>query len=73
MVFFKELLIDATKGSNDNTDILDAFMAALYGWGTGNLLENKTHVKIVKKIQMVKYEMVDGRLVPKWYEKELKV
>jgi hypothetical protein len=73
MVFFSELLVDATKGADDNTDILDAFMAALYGWGSGNILENKTQTKVVKKIQMVKYEMVNGVMKPIWYEKELKM
>ena len=73
MVFFSSLLVDATKGVDDNTDILDAFMAALYGWGSGNILENKTQVKVVKKIQMVKYEMVNGVMKPIWYEKELKM
>lgn len=73
MVYFKELLIDATKGSNDNTDILDAFMAALYGWGSGDILSNRTQVKIIRKIQMVKYEMQNGVMRPVWFEKELKV
>ena len=73
MVFFSELLVDATKGVDDNTDILDAFMAALYGWGSGNILENKTQTKVVKKIQMVKYEMVNGVMKPIWFFKELKI
>ena len=73
MVFFRELLVDATKGANDNTDILDAFMAALYAWGTGDILGVKTHDKKIRKIQMVKYEMLDGVMKPVWYEKELKV
>jgi hypothetical protein len=72
MVFFKELLIDATKGANDNTDVLDAFMAALYGWGSGDILGNKTHTKIIKKVQMVKYELQNGVMRPVWYEKEIK-
>jgi hypothetical protein len=73
MVFFSALLVDATKGADDNTDILDAFMAALYGWGSGNILENKTHAKVARKIQMVKYEMLNGVMKPVWYEKELKM
>jgi hypothetical protein len=73
MVFFKELLIDATKGANDNTDVLDAFMAALYGWGSGDILGNKTHTKIIKKVQMVKYEMQNGVMRPVWFFKEIKV
>jgi len=73
MVYFKELLMDATKGKTENADLLDAFMAALYAYGTGDLLGQKTKEKTVKKIQLVKYEMEGGRLVPKWYEKELKV
>jgi hypothetical protein len=72
MVFFKELLIDATKGANDNTDVLDAFMAALYGWGSGDILGNKTHTKIIKKVQMVKYEMQNGVMRPVWFFKEIK-
>jgi hypothetical protein len=48
-------------------------MAALYGWGSGNILENKTQTKVAKKIQMVKYEMVNGVMKPIWYEKELKM
>jgi hypothetical protein len=73
MVFFSALLVDATKGADDNTDILDAFMAALYGWGSGNILENKTQTKVAKKIQMVKYEMVNGVMKPIWFFKELKI
>jgi hypothetical protein len=48
-------------------------MAALYAYGTGDLLGQKTKEKTVKKIQLVKYEMEGGRLVPKWYTKDLKV
>jgi len=73
MVFFKELLVDATKGVNDNTDILDAFMAALYGWGSGDILGTKVQTKTPKKIQMVKYEMLNGSMRPVWYEKEIKI
>lgn len=73
MVYFKELLMDATKGKAENADLLDAFMAALYAYGTGDLLGQRTKEKTIKTIQLVKYEMEGGRLVPKWYEKELKV
>jgi hypothetical protein len=73
MVFFKELLVDATKGVNDNTDILDAFMAALYGWGSGDILGTKVQTKTPKKIQMVKYEMLNGSMRPVWYLKEIKI
>ena len=73
MVYFRELLVDATKGANDNTDILDAFMAALYGWGSGDILNSKVQAKVPRKIQMVKYEMQNGVMKPVWYEKEMKI
>ena len=72
LVFFKDLLIDATKGENDNTDILDAFLAALYGWGSGDILSHNIKKKEVRKIKMVKYVMVDGKMTPEWYDKEIR-
>jgi hypothetical protein len=72
LVFFKDLLIDATKGENDNTDILDAFLAALYGWGSGDILSHNIKKREVRKIKMVKYVMVDGKMTPEWYDKEIR-
>ena len=73
MVYFMDILMDATKGKEENTDILDAFMASIYAFGTGDLLGQKSRPKEIRKVQLVKYEMVNGRLVPIWYEKSLKV
>jgi hypothetical protein len=72
LVFFKDLLIDATKGENDNTDILDAFLAALYGWGSGDIISHNIKKREVRKIKMVKYVMVDGKMTPEWYDKEIR-
>jgi hypothetical protein len=41
MIKFEELITDAKKPYDANKDILDAFMACLYGWGTGDLLGEK--------------------------------
>lgn len=73
MVRFKDLLIDATKGENDNTDALDALMAALYGWGSGDILGQPMKKREIRKIKMLKYEMVNGSMQPVWYDKEIKV
>ena len=72
MVMFKDLLVDATKGIEDNTDILDAFLAAIYGWGSGDILSANIKTREVKKIKMLKYVMKDGKMTPEWYDKEIR-
>lgn len=72
LVFFKELLIDATKGEEDNTDILDAFLAALYGWGSGDIFQHGVKRREIKTVKMLKYVLKDGKMTPEWYDKEIR-
>ena len=73
MVLFKDLLIDATKGINENTDLLDAFEAALYGWGSGDIFTHRVREKVVRKVKFLRYEMQNGVMQPVWYEKDISV
>jgi len=71
MVFDKDLLEDALLPQDDNTDHLDAFMACLYGWGTGDLLEEKSHRIKTKPVKMLRYKYINGVLTPEWYTKNI--
>jgi len=62
VIWFKALIIDALKPSNRNADVLDAFMACLYGWGTGDLLDEKQEVRRKATAKLLKY--VNGK--PVW-------
>lgn len=67
-VFFIDLLYDAQKSENDNTDFLDSFLGGLWGFGTGDLLGDKSSQERKKStIWLQKYE--NGQ--PVWYEKSL--
>jgi len=65
-VHFIDILYDAQKPDNANTDLLDSFLGCLWGFGTGNLIEEKPKDKVKRAIMMLKYE--NGK--PVWYEKE---
>ena len=52
-VKFLSLLQDCQKPDSDNTDELDAFLACLYGWGTGDLLGEPQKKKSPKKILII--------------------
>ena len=66
MVWFKSLLEDARKGDNENKDEEDAMKAALYGWGTGDLLGEKPKDKKPKKVMII-VGWENG--IPKWEER----
>lgn len=65
MVWFAELLEDASKTKEDNTDILDAFMACLVGFGTGDMLEEKKEEK-PKNARHLLQRWKSGRV--EWYD-----
>jgi hypothetical protein len=52
---FMEIITDAKKKYEDNKDTLDSFMACLYGWGTGDLLDEK-----LKKERIIKMMICVG-------------
>jgi hypothetical protein len=61
MVKFASLLKDCQLPDIDNTDELDAFLACLYGWGSGDILGQIKPKKEKKPLQMLKY--VNGKPV----------
>jgi hypothetical protein len=61
MVKYIDLLKDAQKNITDNTDDLDAFMACLYGWGTGDLLEEKTIERKPRKISICRWNPLTNK------------
>ena len=62
-VKFIELIQDAQKGDDANTDILDAFAAAIWGFGSGDILEGTTNVKKKQEIIGVRYvQLRDGNM-----------
>jgi len=61
MVKYIDLLKDAQKNITDNTDDLDAFMACLYGWGTGDLLEEKTVERKPRKISICRWNPLTNK------------
>jgi len=65
-VGFKSLLLDCLKPDVENSDELDAFLACLYGWGTGDLLGEKPKEKKTKKVMII-VGWENG--VPKWEER----
>ncbi len=67
-VKFLEILYDAQKPADANTDILDAFLGCLWGFGSGNILEEKTVEKTKRKISLI-VGWKDGKAV--WEEREL--
>ena len=60
-VMFRSLLLDALKGDNENVDEEDAMKACLYGFGSGDILEQIKPKKRKKPLQLLKY--VNGRPV----------
>ena len=54
-VQFIELIQDAQKSDEANTDILDAFAAAIWGFGSGDILEGNTTKKKVAQVIGVRY------------------
>ena len=62
-VKFIELIQDAQKGDDANTDILDAFAAAIWGFGSGDILEGTTNVKKKQEVIGVRYvQLRDGNM-----------
>jgi len=60
-VKFIELIQDAQKGNDANTDILDAFAAAIWGFGSGDILEGTTNTKKRQEVIGVRYvQLRDG-------------
>lgn len=67
-VFFIEILKDAQKPDEANTDILDAFLACLWAWGSGDILEGIDNKEKPKRtMMMVHYK--NGTAV--WEEVEI--
>jgi hypothetical protein len=66
MVMFIDLLKDCQKKEEDNTDFLDSFLGCLWGFGTGDLLEEPTKEKVKSQMWVSKY--VNGMF--KWELKE---
>ena len=67
MCKFQTLLEDCQLPDTSNTDELDAFLACLYGWGTGDLLGEKPKERKKKMVSFLSY--VNG--VPVWEEREI--
>ena len=67
MVKFEEIINDAKKPYEANKDVLDAFMACLYGFGTGDLLGQKVVVKAKRKVSLI-VGWKEGK--PIWEDKE---
>ncbi len=66
MVKFLSLLKDCQLPDTANTDELDAFLACLYGWGTGDLLGERPKVKPIRRVDVI-VGWENG--VPKWATK----
>ncbi len=67
MIKFQEIITDLQKPYEANTDILDAFMACLYGWGTGDIFSEKVKEKKVRKISLI-VGWEDGKAI--WEDRE---
>lgn len=67
MVLFASLLKDCQLPDISNTDELDAFLACLYGWGTGDLLGEKPKEKKKRTFSYLTY--VNGQ--PVWEERQI--
>lgn len=61
MVKYIDLLKDAQKTEDENTDDLDAFMACLYGWGTGDLIGDKPVEKKARKIKICRWNPMTNK------------
>ena len=59
-VQFIEILQDAQKADEANVDLLDAFLAALWGFGSGDILEGKTIKKEPSPIMGVRFNPSTG-------------
>lgn len=64
--WFRDLLEDCGKPENYNTDVLDAFLACLYGWGTGDLLGEKPKENRKSTMWVKKGTKADGS--PNWVQ-----
>ena len=64
---FIEILHDAQKPSDANTDILDAFLGCLWGFGSGSFLDDKQAVKAKRKVSLI-VGWKEGK--PIWEDKE---
>ena len=69
-VRFKRLIIEALKGADKNTDVLDAFMAGLYGFGTGDLLNDRSVKKEKKKTKIWELRVDEKTGIGVWEETE---
>lgn len=63
-----DLLHDCQKPDNANTDDLDAFLACLYGWGTGDLLGDRPPERLKRKIGVMTGRDENGREIWKYFE-----
>lgn len=66
MVKMLSLLNDCQMKDSDNTDELDAFLACLYGWGTGDLLGERPREK-KKRVSEVVIGWENGKAVYKTF------
>ncbi len=66
MVMFIDLIKDCQKKDEDNTDFLDSFLGCLWGFGTGDLLEDRPKEKPKQVVLLSKVE--NGMTV--WYNAE---
>jgi hypothetical protein len=67
-VYFIDILKDAQLPDDANTDVLDAFLACLWAWGSGDILEGKKNDDKPKRtMQMLRYD--NGK--PIWEEVEI--
>lgn len=67
MVYFKEMLEDALKGLDENTDALDALLACIYGYGTGDIFGEKPKIKIEQPKQLTRtFVLENGQVLEKW-------
>jgi hypothetical protein len=67
MIKFLEIITDAQKPYEANKDTLDSFMACLYGWGTGDLLNEKMIQKKVITMSVCEWDAVANKYI--WVEK----
>ena len=65
---FRQIILDALKPIDKNTDVLDALEACLYGWGSGDLLNEKAPKKEQKKKVWIMTSDSAGK--PVWKEEE---
>jgi hypothetical protein len=67
MIFFLDILYDCQKAEAVNKDSLDSFLANLHGWGTGDLMEEKTVVTKEYTMDIMTGRDEDGK--PIWETK----